>query len=413
MAGEQPKENADLATPTGGPGAFPGTPANELDKPIGIAPLPAADGAINPITLAPGEKVPETITAQSTTSHVKLDKESYEKSDALGGVDTTLPPISSTTIPESSLPMGGNQSVTINSVGPSSTTAALAGNVPLEPKVPAVVKESQGKAGVDPEASAVAAEVEDKAQVEDELKSKVPEAPSTSEGTAGVGTEKSENSTGGILAAVTAAGGAAIAAVYGAKDTVVEKSAPAVDQATISATDAANQNLPDSVKEKLPVSAQEALAAHNKETTREEVSPEVPAEVKQSITDAGKSPEAAGNTVAVEDKKIVEAELLKEVKTVPADGEAKGDKVKPDDVKPADVKPADVKPVVVTPADVKPVDVKSEAKPLTPANGAGTKSTEPAASSSTTPTETTADKKKKNRLSTVFSKIKHKLSDKN
>ncbi|KAI8718626.1 AMPK1-CBM domain-containing protein [Fusarium sp. LHS14.1] len=321
-----------IETPSDIPGGFPATPALELDKPVSIAPLanelekpisvnplPASEGAGNPITLAPGEKIPESITAQSTDKYVKLDKESYEKSDTIPGVETELPPVSANTIPESSLPIIGAQDVAINTVTPVSTTAALAAEVPLEPKpaVPEVVKESQEKADVAPEASAVAEGVEEKAKVEEELKEKVPEAPATSEGTAGQGTEKSEKAQDAGLAALAAtAGGAVIAAGLTAKETIEEKAAPVVNNATEVITDAAAKNLPDAVKEKLPVAAQEALDAKAKEQIREEVSPEVPAEVKESLVEAVKSPEAAANTEAVQEKKEVEAELLKEIKPV-------------------------------------------------------------------------------------------------
>lgn len=69
------------------PGTFPETPAAELDSggDFSVNPLPAAAGAVNPIKLAPGEKIPETLAGQSTTSNVKLDPESYEKSDTLPG----------------------------------------------------------------------------------------------------------------------------------------------------------------------------------------------------------------------------------------------------------------------------------------------------------------------------------------
>lgn len=67
------------------PGTFPITPAAE----IGINPLPAAAGAVNPVTLAPGEKIPDEVSAESTTANVKLDPESYEKSDALPGTHYT------------------------------------------------------------------------------------------------------------------------------------------------------------------------------------------------------------------------------------------------------------------------------------------------------------------------------------
>ncbi|KAF0635044.1 hypothetical protein FPSE5266_12296 [Fusarium pseudograminearum] len=337
MASEQPLENkptesttlADkstqeeklpLETPSDIPGGFPITPANELDKVIGINPLPASEGAGNPIKLEPGEKIPESITAQNIDSHVKLDNDSYEKSDAYPGIETELPPVSSNTIPESSLPIIGTDVLAFNSAAPTATTAGLAADVPLESNgafVPEVVRESQEKANAVTEASTDPTEVKEKTMVEEELKGTVPEAPATSVGTAGVGTEKSENTPDTSLAALAAtAGGAVIAAGLAAKESVEEKAIPALNNATDAIADTANKNLPDSVKEQLPVTAQETLAAKNEEQIRKEVSPEVPVEVKESLIEAGKAPEAAANTEAVEEKKLVEAELLKEVKPV-------------------------------------------------------------------------------------------------
>jgi hypothetical protein len=287
------------------PGEFPETPATDADKEFKVSPLPAADGAVNPVKLAPGEKIPESTTSNGIQNHVTLDKESYEKSDRIPGLE--VPPITDTMIPESSLPIVGGVAI-LNSAAADSSTAALAGQVPLEPKVPAVVKESQEKAGVDPEASAVSEEVKEKAQVESELLSKVSEAPSTSEGTAGKGTDKSETDTtliGAVSAVAATAGATALATAVAAKDTVASAAA----------------GLPDSVKQVLPTSVQDTIASASKEATREQISPEVPEEVKASITEAGQSPEAAANTVAVEEKKEVEAELLKTVIPAEASGE--------------------------------------------------------------------------------------------
>lgn len=252
---------------------------------------------------------------------MKFDKEAYEKSDAYPGIETELPPpVTATTIPESSLPIIGADVATINSAAPTATTAGLAADVPLETNgafVPEVVRESQEKANAVTEASTDPTEVKEKTMVEEELKGTVPEAPATSVGTAGVGTEKSENTPDTTLAALAAtAGGAVIAAGLAAKETVEEKAVPALNNAADAITDTANKNLPDSVKEQLPIAAQETLAAKNEEQIREEVSPEVPVEVKESLVEAGKSPEAAANTAAVEDKKEVENELLKEVKPI-------------------------------------------------------------------------------------------------
>ncbi|KAL3953018.1 hypothetical protein ACCO45_012961 [Purpureocillium lilacinum] len=377
----------DTATPSIVPGGFPETPANEEDK-TGVA-------------------------AQGVNDNVKLDKESYEKSDALPGVVATdLPPVSKNTIPESSLPITSNKDATINTVGPGATTAALAGQVPLESKdakVPEVVKESQEKAGVAPEASAVPEEVKEKAAVEEELKSKVQEAPGTSEGHAGIGAEKQEN-TGLIAGAALTTGGAVAAAAIAAKDKVAETAGPTVNNAAAAATDAANKNLPDSVKAQLPEAAQNHLAAQSKETTLEEVSPQVPAEVKESLTEAGKSPEAAANTEAVVEKKQVESELLKEVKSVPAVDETKPAAAAASETKPVAAKAPETKPTETAATQGKateanPEAAKAEAVKAGAANGANGTETKPAEASQ----PASAQAKKKSRLSTIFSKLKEKL----
>ncbi|KAK5634593.1 hypothetical protein RRF57_010306 [Xylaria bambusicola] len=291
------------------PGTFPETPAAELNSEgaFGVNPLPAAAGAVNPIKLAPGEKVPEELAAESTTSNVKLDPESYEKSDALPVWDVDW--------------KKGGVPVILSSAAPESTTAALAADAPIETKVPEIVKESQEKAHVDPEASVVPEEVEEKAALEKELLEKVKAAPTTSEGTAGQGTEKTEDvvtpgeATASVAAAVSVAAGTTVAGAAMTKDAAVEKTQDAFAAAQTTATSTATQ-LPDSVKENLPESVQNAIGTMQKEEVREEVSPEAPAEVKASITEAGKSPEAAANTEAVEEKKAVEAELLSQVKAV-------------------------------------------------------------------------------------------------
>ncbi|CZR60443.1 related to cell wall mannoprotein [Phialocephala subalpina] len=245
----------------------------ENDQTFSVSPLPAFAGGVNPVNVAPGEKIPasEKLTANTINSGVTTDKESYEKSGGLGNAPV-LPPVvtpaaeraqngtgvfdlppAKNLIPESSLPIGAagvgsyDASPTIQSAAPTSTTAQLAAAVPLESsKVPEVVKESQEEAGVAPEASAIPAEVTEKSAIEKELLKEVPVAPSTSEGTAGKGTDKSESTA--------------------AKDT-----------------------------------------------------PEV---VKESIAESGQSPEAAANEEAVLEKKAVEKELLSEIKPETSTGES-------------------------------------------------------------------------------------------
>lgn len=219
LAAAVPKEsNGNL------PGTFPETPGQESEQILSVNPIPASGGYGNPIKLNPGEKVPDpsTIHGNTVDSTVRLDKESYEKGDSvpLGSTGTqndtagssafTVPPVTSNLIPESSLPIGGpaqraasteqdlsraggpaqqaamaDPGVTIQSAAPTSTTAALAAEVPLEKnkqtngtepvqEVPQVVKESIAEAHKDPEAAANKEAVAEKRDVENELHTKVP-----------------------------------------------------------------------------------------------------------------------------------------------------------------------------------------------------------------------------------------------
>jgi hypothetical protein len=95
------------------------------------------------------------------------------------------------------------------------------------------------------------------------------------------------------------------------------------------------------VKNVLPASVQEAIPVppteeEIKEKTIESISPEVPVEVKESIAESGQGPEATTNTAAVEQKTAVESELLKEVSPVEAFNEKH-------ESKPADNVPSEVK----------------------------------------------------------------------
>ncbi|KAJ5561549.1 Immunoglobulin E-set [Penicillium sp. DV-2018c] len=204
LAANVPKElNGNL------PGTFPDTPGQESEQSFAVDPIPAAGGYGNPVNLKPGEKVPHPNTLHTNTvdSTVNLDKESYEKGQTLpvgagnqnSGANTdasafAIPPVTNNMIPESSLPMGGpaqqaalaDPTYNIQSAGPNSTTAALAAEVPLEPKgkqphsdkpagdVPQVVRESLAEAGQDPEAAASTPAVEEKKALEAELQKKVP-----------------------------------------------------------------------------------------------------------------------------------------------------------------------------------------------------------------------------------------------
>ncbi|KAL9109682.1 MAG: hypothetical protein Q9227_005720 [Pyrenula ochraceoflavens] len=210
LAGEVPKESEKTAS---APGAFPETPANEA-KDFSVNPIPASEGIGNPVKLAPGEKVPHPseITSNTVDSKVTTSKEDYEKDASAslpapakatteGDSAFSVPEKSGNLIPESSLPMGDGAKDTtdsgphISSVGPTSTTAGLAAQVPMEPKreatvegadkpaenVPDVVKESMAEAHKDPEAAASSEEVKEKKEFEQELLKEVKTTDATGE----------------------------------------------------------------------------------------------------------------------------------------------------------------------------------------------------------------------------------------
>jgi hypothetical protein len=308
LAGQVPKEGEDKSAI---PGAFIETPAANDDQSFSVKPIPATPGMGNPIQLKPGEKVPDpsTLTGNTVESTVTTDKASYENGGAVAipsapkdDANNTLPPIQKGMIPESSLPMGANAtdgtSAFISSVGPTSTTAALAGKVPLEPnaeeKVPEVVTESQEKAHVDPEASANPTAVEEKHEVEDELKSKVPEAPATSE---------SPLTAGNVAASVGGAAAAAGAAIVG---TAAAAKKNAVDTAT-SASSAAQGMVSGAEEKALPPASDTAAG--------------VPEIVTESIKESHQGAEAAANPEAVAEKKAVEDELESKVARAEQSGE--------------------------------------------------------------------------------------------
>ncbi|RAL10909.1 carbohydrate-binding module family 48 protein [Aspergillus homomorphus CBS 101889] len=188
------------------PGSYPvtpgGTPGGEAEQ-FSVNPIPASSGIGNPIKLVPGEKVPDSSTFNPNTiqSTARFDRGAYERGASLPGAGESLqdgsafslPPVTKNTIPESSLPMGGDATqdardpgYTIQSAAPTSTTAALAAAVPLEsqrPKrstggspseeLPDVVKESLEKAHQHPEWAANEEVVEEKKEVEEELQQKI------------------------------------------------------------------------------------------------------------------------------------------------------------------------------------------------------------------------------------------------
>ncbi|KAI5358224.1 hypothetical protein Slin15195_G065510 [Septoria linicola] len=174
----------------------------------------------------------------------------------------------------------------ISSVGATSTTNQLTGQVPLELRgVPQVVADSQKRADVSPEASANAEVVREKRQVEQELKREVPEQTSKDNTPVNLG----EAVSGGLAAA-----GAAIAsAATSARQTAQE--ATGTDPVSV-----------------LPTSTQRAIDG-NAQPSSSAGSGAVPQVVQASQQQAGVSPEASANPEAVREKSQLERELQSEV----------------------------------------------------------------------------------------------------
>ncbi|KAK0314644.1 hypothetical protein LTR01_001468 [Friedmanniomyces endolithicus] len=339
-----------------------------------VNPLPATGGTGNPVSLAPGEKVPEpsSFTSNTVGSNIKLDEASYNKSDAgapflppalspdsekeafgekaiFGG----LGPQTTNMIPESSMGMGRDAAGPmdekdlgphISSVGPGSTTAQLAGSQPLEHQrsPPEIVTESQQAANADPEASASPRALEEKDQVENELTSKVPEAPAAAESSAA---PKSSNgmfgmAAGGLAAVGTAAAGYAYTArdkttaatgkdpmsflpqsVQDSINNMNTKGATAPLASSTAATSAAPQHAAVNDSE-IPQQTHVGDGVEPRGGTFEkETTSTVPEEVLHSQKEAHFDPEAAASPVAVEEKSAVEKELLEKVPTTTATGE--------------------------------------------------------------------------------------------
>jgi hypothetical protein len=410
MAGQVPLEGKRGVEESSMPGNFPETPQNEADA-FSVHPLPATAGIGNPVQLKAGEKVPDSseITSNNINTAVTTDKESYEKgSAATGGQNGVgafgVPPVSKNMIPESSLPMGGEAAkdpgYTLSSAGAQSTTADLAGKVPLEPRgtaaeVPEVVKESQAEAHVPPEASGSPEAVEEKSEMEQQLQSQVPPEPATSE--SGPSTGKVAGIAAGGAAAV---GGAAAATFFSAKAT-----ASRAVGGTPSGT--------------------EAPAAP--EVPEEHTAAGVPPMVEESLEKAHTGPEAAANEEAVVEKQAMESELLKHVKTDQSTGEhapvatapttstapkattestpgaAAATSAAPEK---AAIDSRDISPMSKTPGQTQPIVTTGVGSTSTPA----TSTASPSKASTDSPASPSVDKKK-NRLS-FFDKLKTRISHK-
>ena len=268
----------------------------EIDS-FGVNPVPASSGIGNPISVPAGERLPEqssfnpnTVQSTATTS-----KEGYERDASApllapavvaGATGTgaatnsafSVPEKSTNMIPESSLPMGGeakdttDTGPTISSAAPKSSSAYLASTVPFEPKRQAVVIDED-------------------------------EAPSaTLSGPAPAVPEMVKESLSEAHQSPEAAGSAEVVGEKALVENELLKK--------VKSTDATGEPAPSPGAEgtsSAPVSS---------------VADNVPATVKNSMTQAHQPAEAAAAQEVVNEKRDMESELLREVKSTDAVGES-------------------------------------------------------------------------------------------
>ena len=383
----------------------------EEPESFSVKPIPASAGPGNPVDLPAGEPVPASgeVSANSVQSTVTTSKEDYEKAGSsvpfiggaiagvgaagLGAAAIASSDKKENLIPESSLPLGADAGntldagPTISSAAPVSTTADLAGKVPLEERkeaaivhgnrettdtVPEVVKESIAEAHTSPEATTSAEAVKEKAEVEQELLKKVP----------------SSEEVGEPAPVATAS---------------TSSTAPAATLGTTSAAAAAVSDGTD-VSEIPPPAPKTSVSAEKTEGDNTEYAPP-----HEKAPAPGVSP-AAGAALSdgAEDPSLADEPAVQYLKQ--NDGAA-------------DTPATESTPATEAPAETKATEAPKEADKAEPTPGTPSKKTEPAASATpatptstskkpaTTPASTSSpasaskEKKKKHRISSLFKKI--------
>lgn len=331
------------------PGAFPETPANE-DESFGVNPLPPTEGASNPVNPPAGSKIPPLgeITSNTIHSSVTTSQSAYEKAGSsipyLGGALAALgfggtAAKKENLIPESSLPMGENADKsldagpTVSSSGANTTTADLAGKVPLEEskptaaigssseapvsEVPEPVKESIKEAHAEPEATASSEAVKEKSAVEQELLEKVPTSDETGEHAPSIAaaTATSTSPVSAVPEPVAQSIAEAHADPEAAASAEVVKEKSAVEEELLKkvpTTDATGEHAPTIAAGAAAGVAVGVAAGAAAATSTSPVSA-VPETVTESIAEAHADPEATTSAEAVKEKSAVEQELLKKV----------------------------------------------------------------------------------------------------
>jgi hypothetical protein len=358
--------------------------ADEAEQTFSVAPIPATAGAGNPVHLGAGEPVPShnEFTANTVDSTVRTDKESYEKADAGAPV---LPPV---VTPQAEHEEKGTgvldlPPVSKNMIPESSLPMGMSG-VGTFDAGPTI--QSAG-------ANSTTAQM--RANVPLEEKAEVPEMVKESQEEAGVDPEAS-----------------AVPEEVREKSEVEKEllkevpEAPATSDDTTAAVKSAGSTVAET-------GAAVGAAATSSAQATTDTTPEV---VKESIAESGQSPEAAAYAEPVAEKAAVEKELLSEVKPVTSTGEPAPKIEEPKALSPPPATNSrDISPTTV-PGSHKPMPTKPEVT-----TGVATATTEKTTVASSTPSKPTpassaagssaAAEAKKNKRRSFFGRIKDRLSD--
>ncbi|KAF7506478.1 hypothetical protein GJ744_011728 [Endocarpon pusillum] len=466
----------------------------------GIDPIPASAGIGNPVSVPAGESVQEhkSLLPQSLYATATTSKEDYDKAGSaampIGGTGEgpaeandsafSVPKKSNDMIPESSLPMSGGVKDTlgtgplIQSSGPGTTTAALAGEVPLEPKSRATVVEDDiasstdagpfiQSAGPDTTTAALAG------QVPLEPKSRAAVVEDDKPSTAGAGPFIQSSGPGTTTAALAAKvpiepkSNAIVIddPTLSAADTdpFVQSSGPGTTAAELAGqvplepkseatvVDDETNNPGPFIQSSGPGTTAAALAGQVPLEPRSQTTviedeapsatvsgpaPDVPEVVKESLSQAHESPEAAASAEAVREKKEVEGELLQEVKstdaagvpaptitaatsvtapsTAPVDSKALEPVKEAENANGKDQAPSrDISPIrdsdAVAPQPSTPIVTTGVGESRTSTVSTPQKTTTPASSAASSPADANGAKDKKKKRLSFFGKLRDKL----
>lgn len=326
--------------------------AKKSEQTFGVKPLPATSDIGNPIQLKPGDTLPDptSYTHNTIQSNVTLDKGSYDQNssvyqlpnvvtpqqerDAAGRGIFDLPPVAGIMIPESSLPIRSGSfleqdpGVTIQSAAPNSSTAALAGQVPLEPR-------SVPRSSEEPDATiqsagpgSTTAGLAGKVPLEPKNKSNSSEPPNVTIQSVG------PNSTTAVLAGQVPLEPRIVPRSSGVPDATIQSAGPNSTTADL----VGNVSLEPKNETKASEAPDVTIQSVGPNSTSADLAGQVPLEphvphvVEESQQKAGFPPEASANSEAVREKSEVEQELESKVPEEPATAEGTGSSKKANEV---------------------------------------------------------------------------------